>query len=382
MRSGTWVAPAGEVAEPNGLTVTQAFARYHESEEWYAKAENTTRKVELHKMKPVVAAMGSRLIAELTEIDVETYMSQRRRATSNHAKAKDGKLSNTQIRLEVAALSSMLNWAADNARKHVVKNVAKHVKRPVNARRTERVPDAVMGAILEKAPIFDDPVAYAFFRTLFTTGCRPGEIAGAPRSWLRADPPQISLPTSKNNDARTIVLPQNLYNLIAEVQSEQPGCPLIFGTKKRFEEGWGPYNYAVPWAKALSLAVAAGQAPSDFQLVPYHARHELLSKLFERTTLSDGAIAAVGGQRSQQALWHYRHLRNEHNRKLMERMDDLVGDAIDRAISPSHPSKPLAVGELLTDKKPRKQASPKRVSPYITKEQYQALLKKFPHLGE
>lgn len=372
MRAGTWVAPAEDGTEPQGLTVTKAFELYHESEEWFAKAERTTRKVELHKMKPVIAAMGSRRIADLTVTDVEMYMSQRRKVTSKRAKAKDGKLSNAQIRLEVAALSSMLNWAADSNRGHVVKNVAKHVTRPVNARRTERVPEDVMGAILEKPPIFDDMVAYAFFRMLFTTGCRPGEIAYAQRSWLRADPPQISLPTSKNNDARTIVIPQNLYDIVEDVQQEQAGCPLIFGTKKRFEEGWGAYNYAVPWAKALTLAVDAGQAPTDFQLVPYHARHEVLSKLFERTMLSDGAIAAIGGQKTQQALWHYRHLRNEHNRSLMERMDEVVTEAIDRAISPSHPSKALAVGEMLTDKAPRKRVAREKVSPYVTEEQYLA----------
>jgi integrase len=368
MKSGTWVKAA---AEAEGMTVKQAFELYHDSEDWYAKAEHTTRKVELTKTKPVLAALGSKGLQELLQADVEGYISQRRKVRSKRAKNEEGKLSNAQIRLEVAALSSMLNWAVD--KDHVKTNVAKHVKRPVNARRKDRMPDEVMGAILEKDPIMEDLQASAFFRTLFTTGCRPGEIASAPRGWLRADPPQISLPESKNGDARTIVLPTNLYSMLLDAMAEQPDCPLIFGTKKRFSEGWGPYGYAVPWAKARQLAADNGQVPVGVQLVPYLARHEVISKLFERTNLSDGQIAAISGHRSAQALWHYRHLRNEHNRRLIDRLDDIVGDAIERAISPSHPSQPLQMGEKLTDKPARKRKALPKKSPYTTEAEWDAL---------
>ena len=365
MRAGTWVKA---VSEPDGLTVTKAFELYHDSEEWYAKEAKTTRKVELGKTKPVLAALGARPIAELTVDDVEGYISTRRKVHSKRAKSKDGKLSTTQIRLEVAALSSMLNWAVD--KKHIPVNVAKHVKRPVNERRTDRMPDEVMGAILEKAPILEDAQAYVFFRTLFTTGCRPGELADAPRAWLRSDPPQITLPKTKNDDARTIVLPTNLYTMMLGAMAEQPDCPLIFGTKKRYGDGWGPYGYAVPWAKARKLATEKGQVPAGVQLVPYLARHEVISKLFERTSLSDGQIAAISGHRSAQALWHYRHLRNEHNRRLIDRLDDIVGDAIDRAISPSHPSKALKSGEMLTDKPARERKEVPKPSPYTTEAEW------------
>jgi integrase len=355
MRAGTWTALQ---KEDRGVTVTQAFERYKESEDWLSKEADTTRKVELSKQKPVIATLGNTALKDLTTDTIEEYIAARRKARPQRSKDPEAKMSGTSIRLEVASLSSMLNWAVK--KKLVATNVAKHVKKPEDRRRTERLDDAILGAILEKDAILCDPVAYVFFRILFTTACRPGELAKAKKSWLRNDPPQIALPTTKNDDPRTIVLPVNLYDSVKAHMQEQPAdCPYIFGTKKRYGDGWSPYNYRVAWDAALAAARAKGEVPKDVQLVTYHARHETISRLFERTKMSDGQIAAVSGHRSSQALWRYKHLRNEHNRGVINALDDMVTDIINRAISPSHPSESLKIGELLTDKPARKQVSAK-----------------------
>lgn len=350
MKAGTW-EPA--VRDSSGMTVTQAFEKYKTSEAWLEKAAGTTRKAEQSKQKPVIAALGSKRVRDLTADDVEDYIALRRKAKPSRSKDPNATMSGTSIRLEVAALSSMLNWAVK--KKAVAVNVAKHVQKPKSNRRTTRMTDDYIGKIFEKDPIISDEVAYPFFRLLFTTGARPGELSHAVKENLRLDPPQLYLPRTKNDDERTIVLPLNLYELVEEHLERQPAdCQYIFGTRKRDKSGWSPYNYAVPWKKALVEARKYGQVPADLQLVPYLARHEVISRLFERTTLNDGQIAGISGHRSAQALWHYKHLRNEHNRPVVEALDDMMTGIINRGISPSHPSKPLKIGELLTDKAPRK----------------------------
>jgi hypothetical protein len=81
--------------------------------------------------------------------------------------------------------------------------------------------------------------------------------------------------------------------------------------------------------------------------VPHLTRHEGVSRLFERSTLSDGQIAGLTGHRSAQALWGYRHLRNEHQRGIVNALDLEVSHAIDRAATGAHPSEGLRPGELL-----------------------------------
>ena len=339
MRAGKWTPPTKQ----SGMTIAKAFEEYVTSEEWLAKAE-VTRKVELGKQKPVIAALGEILVSELTDDEVQSYIAKRRKVKPKRSSDPLAKLSGTQIRLEVAALSSMLNYGGK--RKWVTTNVAKRVTKPTGDRRTARLTDEVIGGILQHDAIIMDSKAYAFFRILFTTVCRPGELSHALKPWLREDPPQIHIPRTKNEDARTIVLPVSLFKTLQSHLSKQPAdCPYIFGTKKLSGPGWSPYNYAVPWRKAASaLGVSAVGA------VPYLARHEGISRLFERTTLSDRQIAGLSGHRSSQALWHYKHLRNEHQRPIVDTMDAMINDAINRAISPSHPSEKLKVGEMLMDK--------------------------------
>lgn len=355
MRAGTWVKPlkqaelkvqakAAEEAEQRTLLKLQLT--YIESEEWKQKAE-TTRRAELSKQKPVLAALGSRLVSELSVDDVREYMAKRRKEPPTRAGKEGATVKPHTVRLEVAALSALFNHAV--LLKWISVNPVRGVKRPRGDRRTARVDDKLIGSIFDHDAVMRDDKAYLFFRILFSSICRPGELATAERSWLRHDFPQIHLPRSKNEDERVIVVPQRLHKDLVKWLGTQPSdCKYIFGTKKLQTEGWSPYNYAAPWRKVrkdLNLG--------DLQVVAYSSRHEGVSRLFEQTSLSDGAIAGISGHRSPQALWHYKHLRNEHARPTIEAYDQVVSDAIDRAISGLHPSKPRGPGEFLDQPKPK-----------------------------
>lgn len=363
MRVGTWVKPlkkveiqaqakAADAAEQRTLLKVQQA--YIESEEWLAKAD-TTRRAELSKQKAVLAALGSKVLTELSVDDVRDYMAKRRKEPSTKAAEPGATVKAHTIRLEVAALSALLNFAI--VKKWIPVNPVRGVKRPRGDRRTARVDDGLMGKIFDHPAVMMDGKAYLFFRILFTSICRPGELATAQRTWLRHDFPQIHLPRSKNEDERVIVLARGTYKTLLGWLEEQPAdCPYLFGTKKLRGEGWSPYNYATPWRKVrkdLGLA--------EKKVVAYSSRHEGISRLFEQTKLSDGQIAGLSGHRSPQALWHYKHLRNEHQRPTIEAYDKVVSNAIDRAISGLHPSEARGPGEFLDEPKPKPKRS--RIKP-------------------
>jgi integrase len=339
MREGTWVKKPKSAAADRGVTVKFALEQYYESEDWLNKRD-ITRQVERSKQKPVIAALGSRLLEELTPDDVRDYIAKRRKVKPKRAKTEDAKMSGDSIRLEVAALSAVCNFGIEH--KWISTNPCRGVKRPKGSERKVRIPDELLGAILQHDAILGDERAYLFFRLLFTTVCRPGELAGAKREWLREDPPQISMPRTKNEDARSIIIPVHMLEPLKELMATQPGCPFIFGTPKLKEPGWSPYNYAWPWRKVrkdLGLA--------ELGVVPHAGRHEGISRLFERTNLSDGQIAGLSGHRSAQALYRYKHLRNEHQRPIINALDQAVADAINRAITSLHPSEKLKPGQMM-----------------------------------
>lgn len=363
MRAGTWVKPLKQ-AEAKAVAKVQAAAQertltavqveYLKSEEWLLKAD-TTRRAELSKQKPVIAALGGKVLTELSIDDVRAYMAKRRREAPSRGGEPGATVKPHTIRLEVAALSALLNFAI--IQKWISVNPVRGVKRPRGDRRTARVDDKLMGSIFDHDAVMRDDKAYMFFRILFTSICRPGELATAQRTWLRHDFPQIHLPRSKNEDERVIVLARGTYKTLLGWLEEQPAdCPYIFGTKKLSGEGWSPYNYATVWRKVrkdLGLA--------EKKVVAYSSRHEGISRLFEQTKLSDGQIAGLSGHRSPQALWHYKHLRNEHQRPTIEAYDKVVSNAIDRAISGLHPSEARGPGEFLDEPKPKPKRS--RIKP-------------------
>ena len=363
MRAGKWRAEAITTEVQREMTVARAFGLYRESEAWLEKGD-ITRRVELGKQKPVIEALGSKALRTLTRDDVIAYVAARRKSRPLRNPDPEALLSPDQIRLEVASLSAMCNWALDG--KHIDANPTRDVKRPTSNRRTVRLHDEQIGAILEHNAVMKNETAYVFFRILFATVCRPGELATARREWLRESPPQISIPRGKNDDERTIIIPVSLYQLLRAHLERQPSdCPFIFGTKKLQGKGWSPYNYAAVWK-----IVARDLGLRGTGIVPHVARHEGVSRLFERTELSDGQIAAISGHRSSQALWRYKHLRAEHSRGIVNALDDQIANAIDRAISPLHPSKGWAPGEML---KPREDAPEDwaRPSPeYMTEEEW------------
>ncbi|MGC8702004.1 MAG: tyrosine-type recombinase/integrase [Thiomonas sp.] len=330
MRAGKWVAPKAKKREAQ-KTVREAFAAYVESEEWERKAE-VTKRVELAKQRPVIDALGSKRLNELTSDDVRGYIAQRRKTRPSRGKQNDSTayLSPDQIRLEVAALSAMCNYAVE--RHWVESNPTRGVKRPQSNRRTVRIDDELIGKILTHQKVRGDLRAALFFRLLFSTACRPGELASAKKEWFTLDPPKIRIPVTKNQDERDIIIPNSMaLHVYKFIDMDDTNSPYIFSTWNRRNKTFAPFNYASIWrvvSKDLQL--------KRLGIVPHVARHEAISRLFERTELSDGQIATISGHRTAQALWRYKHLRAEHVRGIVNSLDNIIFEAADAAINNKH----------------------------------------------
>jgi len=364
MRKGTWskVELEPEPAKAPERTFKQAAEAYLASAQFLAKKPNT-RHGEMHKLKPAIEGLGNKPLAAITSTDVENYLAARAQVMPLRVKRKvaaaekegrqpdpeltEARLSKDQRRLELAAISAVYNFA--KAQKWLDTNPTRDVKRPGSSRRTRRVDDDEMGGIvaymIELERLDGDERPYLFFCLLFSCLARPGELAKARKSWLRHDIPQIALPSdeAKNADERSILMTEGFHRTLRQYLATTPEeCPYIFGTLARDGVTWRPYNYAVPWAKARKALGLPG-------LVAHMARHEGISRLFERTDLSDGQIGGLAGHRTPQALWRYKHLRNELQRPTIDKLHTDVLHAVDRAITNLHPSRSLRPGERLGD---------------------------------
>lgn len=337
MKAGKW-APPDKSAKEDVLTLRRAAELYKESETWAALAQ-TTRDTEPSKQKRPLEVLGDRDIQSITSDDIRDYIKQRK--TEKPSRGSQPTMSLHGVRLEVAAISGILKFCVEELKVLSV-NPVHGVRRPKGAGRNRRMSDDEIGRMLDYWSTTGDGKAYAFFRIMFASLCRPGELAGALKTWLRDDPPQISLPRTKNEDPRNILLTATNYRMLKRHLDEQPAdCPYLFGTPRRDGKGWSKYNYRLPWDKAKEATGVQG-------VVPHLSRHEGVSRLFERTNLSDGQIAGLTGHRSPQALWNYRHLRNEHQRGIVNALDLEVSHAVDRAAAGAvHPSESLKPGEML-----------------------------------
>jgi integrase len=150
-----------------------------------------------------------------------------------------------------------------------------------------------------------------FVMTAFYTGMRAGEIAKLEKSAVSLEKKQILLKMTKNSESRLVPISDEMCNVIrGAIDSTPKDSPYVFPSYAN-NGSYSPYDYSGPWRRTLK---AAGIGDLRF----HDLRHEFVSRLFEKTPLSDGQIAALSGHKSPQALWRYKHLRNEQMRPVIE----------------------------------------------------------------
>lgn len=159
-----------------GMTLNQLWPRYVDSQMFEDKAAKT-QSTELGRIKPVLEKLGNYRVTELAADTnlISDYIDARRKAISPRTKRK---MSNTSVRLEVAALSALIAYAV--RRKIVNQNFVSNLPRPVAGKRKRRVTPEEQGRLAIYARNSDPAVAQAarFQLLIRHLGCRPGELRG------------------------------------------------------------------------------------------------------------------------------------------------------------------------------------------------------------
>lgn len=299
---------AQQYARPqaDGMTVAEAWLKYEASYEFSAKATNTQR-TERGRIKPVLEALGDYSLAHLeaSPSRIYDYIDARSRVISTRTKRR---LSGTNIRLEVAALSAVVAWAKQ--RRIVSGNFVRHIDRPKTVKRKRRVP-AVEQAKLESTSLaFDQPLlaeSARFFLLLRLLGARPGELAGLLRTdaYLESSEVMFRRTKTKKEDRKVHTTPKarNLLDTQLRYAHENAvGSPFLFSTlgfsTDRSRRQWKQYDFSY----AVKRLRQHGVLPEDFH--PHAMRREFISRAIE-SGMPYATIRKQTGHHSTQAIEIY-----------------------------------------------------------------------------
>lgn len=282
----------------DGITLTEVWELYKESMSFKQKAEQT-QKTEQSRIKHVLKRLGHYTPRQLEERDELIYEYQDSRA--NDKVEKTGKkVGATSIRLEIAALSAVMEYAKKH--KHVKSNFVSKIERPGLSTRSRRVPRQEQGKLSLHVGDPDPVVAKAsrFNMLLRHLGCRPGELSKLRKKDLRMQDSEVLFRNTKDKKRDRMVHAsteaRRLINL--QLDGEDKDCPFLFGTWSAKDQEWKEYNYS--WGvKELRKKGIVGK---DFH--PHAGRREFISRAIEGavplTTLKKQT-----GHKSTQALELY-----------------------------------------------------------------------------
>lgn len=184
------------------LTLTTLNEQYQESHDFSRKSVETQR-TERSRIKHVLEKFGSYTLQELQENTelIYDYIDDRLRQKNKRTGKKVGA---TSVRLEVAALSALVEYA--KKRKKVRENFVSHIERPTSKPRKRRIDNTEQGAMMIAARNSDPDVAQAarFQMLLRHLGCRPGELRDLRIENIRLQKNELSFIDTKNGTDRTV----------------------------------------------------------------------------------------------------------------------------------------------------------------------------------
>ncbi|MBZ0106187.1 MAG: site-specific integrase [Sulfuricella denitrificans] len=283
------------------MTLTEGWKKYSASAMFTQKTENT-RKTEISRIKSVLAELGGYSFRNLSRDTgpIYDYIDMR---SVTMSKRTGRKLSWTAVRLEIAALSSLVAWAKD--RKMLAANFVSGIQRGKTAKRKRRVPPVEQAALQNAILTFDAPnlaEAARFAKLLLNLGCRPGELSGLLLADIRLNDRSLTFKMTKSDqeDRFVHITPEAMQTMKAQVRyanEQTPGSLYLFSTRSS-KGDWVKYNYSYG-IKRLRME---GVLPKDFHA---HAmRREFVSRAIE-SGLTYATIGKQTGHHSTQAIEIY-----------------------------------------------------------------------------
>lgn len=278
------------------IKVRSLWARYVDSQLFGDKTENT-RRTERTRIQPILEHLGNYTLGELEKSPgvIYDYMDMRRKHISPRTKKK---LSGTSVRLEIAALSSVVEFA--KKRRLVHENFVSRISRPASGRRNRRISNEEQGSLSIHSRSEHETLARAarFGLLVRHLGCRPGELCALLISQVRLERQEVYFPETKNEEDRAAHLTKDARELIhLQLETVPEGCPYLFWSVSRSGE-FTPYGYA----SGVRLLRRKGVVESDYH--SHAGRREFVSRGIEAgvplTTLKKQS-----GHKSTQALEIY-----------------------------------------------------------------------------
>lgn len=319
----------------------------------FRKKKPTTQKTERSRIQRAVEALGAYSLENLADgqrirLFVDTLHDGQLRILERKPNGRlgvkrgarrrdgdpDGTLRNESIRLEIAAISSVMNWAV--AMGILVSNPIKHMPRPSDLPRRRRLHRDEELAIFTLA-IREDVAGtqmgedVRFIALLRELGCRPGELAELRREDIDLQGRALRFRDTKNGTDRTVPIVEAVADLLSpqlvHAELQAPSSPFLFtsfgrdGTARRFY-----------YRTSVDRLRKEGVVEPDFFAAA--CRREHASAAFEHG-LHHEDIRKQTGHKSIKALEIYnvsdalhpdarRRLESEARRRAMERFEDMA----------------------------------------------------------
>ena len=298
----------------NRVTLADLAERYLTSIHFTSKRPKTQRGERI-KLPQLLRRLGEYAITRISAPVIVAY----RDARMAERTAKGTPVSPDTVRLELALLSVILDLAAGEWQL-IPNNPCRGIKKPVGESRDRRLSEEEEKGLRMALMRRRDPRLLRFFLVAYYTGMRSGEIAELRKEWLHREKRCLDLPAkaTKNRKAKRIPLTDEAYNvLIHALENAEPDSPYVFASKSREGGAYRPYDYGCAWNRVRKQA---GLGDLRF----HDLRHEFVSRLFERTSLSDGQIASLTGHGDPRSLWRYKHLRAELLRPAIQEVNHML----------------------------------------------------------
>lgn len=281
----------------DSLTLAHLWEMYGNSSQFDDKSEQT-KATERSRIKPVLDKLGRYAVGEL-EANIHIiyeYIDARRKVIS----PRTGKrLSNSSVRLEIAALSAVVEFA--KKRQMIRANFVTGISRPAASKRKRRVSSKEQGQLQIYARNADLRFAQIarFLLLIRHLGCRPGELKSLRVSSVNLDRRELTFFDTKNGKDRCVHVTSDAAQLLClQLGDVLTGCPYVFGTWSSRSKQWVPYNYAA------GVNLLREHSIIDPDYAAHAGRREFISRAIE-SNMSYGTIKKQTGHQSTQALEIY-----------------------------------------------------------------------------
>ncbi|QDX22494.1 tyrosine-type recombinase/integrase [Pandoraea pnomenusa] len=280
-----------------GLTLKQLWERYILSQQFDDKAEKT-QKTERGRIQPVLHKLGDFAIDELEANTglIYDYIDARRQVISKRTKKR---MSNTSVRLEIAALSSVVAYAVK--RNLIRQNFVASISRPTTKNRKRRVAPREQGKLAIFARNGDSRIAKAarFLLLIRHLGCRPGELNKLLLRNISMERREVLFPDTKNKEDRCVHVTSDAATLLyLQLEDVPDKSKYLFSTWSHGKQDWVPYNYA----HGVNILRELKVIEADY--IAHAGRREFISRAIE-SSMPLTTIKKQTGHKTTQALEIY-----------------------------------------------------------------------------